>query len=175
MRKAILLITSGIAVFLVAAVTTAGAFNLKPGLWELTMTSESSGAPPIPDAMMSRLTPEQRARIQAAMQSRMNHPTQHTYKRCLTREEIDNPFKPDKQNESEKCVPTVLSKTASSEDVKVVCTGDVTSSIIYRWQAPTPESMTGTMDSTAGGGEHVMKTNGHMSGKWIGADCGDVK
>lgn len=173
MRKVIM--TSGTALFLVAAVTTASAFNLKPGLWEMTMTSESSGAPPIPDSVMAKLSPEQRARFQAAMQSGMNHPRQHTYKRCLTREEIDNPFKLDKQNGSEKCVPTVLSKTSKSEDVRVVCTGQVTSSITYRWQAPTPESMTGTMESTTSGGEHVMKTTGHTSGKWIGADCGDVK
>ena len=33
--------------------------DVKPGLWETTMTSQMSGMPPIPPEALARLTPEQ--------------------------------------------------------------------------------------------------------------------
>src|SRR5690349_1232796 len=145
MRKAILT-AIGSAFLLLLAFSAASAFDLKPGLWEIATTTESTGAPPIPADFLAKLTPEQQAKFQAAMQARMNHPRQHTYQKCMTREEIDDPGALLK--ESDNCKPTILSKSSNSAKVKVICSGEMNSTILYDWHAPTPKTMDGTMNMT---------------------------
>jgi Spy/CpxP family protein refolding chaperone len=56
--------------------------NVKLGLWETTFVAQTSGMPPIDT---SNLTPEQRARIEAAMEMAKNRAaTPHTVRTCLT-------------------------------------------------------------------------------------------
>jgi hypothetical protein len=173
MRKAIIVIA---AISILTVMTaTARAFDIKPGLWEMKMTSESTGAPPIAEDMLAKLTPERRAAFEAAMKARMNHPIQHVYKHCITREELDKPFRFERHSAGENCSDKVLSKTATSEEISVQCTGKFTSSSTYRWQALTPESTEGTSEMTMTEGAKTMKSKGHMTGKWIGADCGNVR
>jgi Protein of unknown function (DUF3617) len=43
--------------------------NIKPGLWEVTTNPKMSGQMPIPEEQLAKMTPEQRARLQAAMQA----------------------------------------------------------------------------------------------------------
>jgi hypothetical protein len=172
-KKATLLMTAGGAFLLLAAVTSANAFDLKPGMWEMTTVSRASGAPPIPESMMANLTPEQRQQIMARMHSAMNNPTPRTYHRCLTRENLNDPLALSKKDEmdNDKCTPTVLSKTSSSESVRVVCTGETPSTVMIKWQASSPKAATGTYDVTAGGGAQVMHAHGDVSAKWMSSDC----
>lgn len=41
--------------------------NVKTGLWESTTTSTTSGQMPLPSDMLAKLSPDQRARIEARM------------------------------------------------------------------------------------------------------------
>jgi len=60
--------------------------NIKTGLWQLTMTTTVSGRPPIPPEALARMTPEQRAKFEAAMKARASHgPRTRTYKNCVTK------------------------------------------------------------------------------------------
>ncbi|HTE88846.1 MAG TPA: hypothetical protein VK639_07845 [Terriglobales bacterium] len=43
--------------------------NVKTGLWETTTTRITSGEIPIPAEMLARLTPEQRAKMEARMKA----------------------------------------------------------------------------------------------------------
>ncbi len=153
----------------------AAQLNVKPGLWEVNMTSESSGQMPIPESMLARLTPEQRARVAAAMQSQMNRPTAHVYKSCVTRADLDKPFGMDRHDAEENCTDKVLSKSSTSMTVDMECTGKFSVSSIYRWKALSPESVSGTMERTVSQGGHSMKSTGHFTGKWLGADCRAIK
>ncbi len=64
MRKRIIVIA---AIFILTVVTAAAqAFDLKPGLWEMKTTSESTGAPPISEDMLAKLPPERRAASNAS-------------------------------------------------------------------------------------------------------------
>src|SRR5438045_3135799 len=66
------------------------AFDVKTGLWELTSTGSMSGAPPIPAEALARMTPEQRAQMEAAMQAaiaRNNQP--HVSKSCMTQRQLE--------------------------------------------------------------------------------------
>ena len=51
------------AMLLAATTVTAAPLDVKLGLWESTVTTEASGAPPMD---LSSLTPEQKARVKAA-------------------------------------------------------------------------------------------------------------
>ncbi len=61
--------------------------NVKLGLWEVTSTTNVSGMPPIPDDVLARMTPEQRARMEAAMKARSGEgPKTTVRKECITKE-----------------------------------------------------------------------------------------
>jgi hypothetical protein len=44
--------------------------NIKPGLWETTMTIRTAGQLPMAAELLNKLTPEQRAEFEARMQAR---------------------------------------------------------------------------------------------------------
>ena len=44
--------------------------NVRTGLWEMTSSGQTTGTPPIPAEAFARLTPEQRAKFEAAMTAR---------------------------------------------------------------------------------------------------------
>ena len=173
MRK-LAMLTLAAALTLIAT-AEAGTINAKTGLWQMDMTTESTGAPPIPPAMLNSMTPEQRARLQTAMQSQMNHPTQHSFQRCVTEKDLEEGFKLPKQNGAENCNTTVLSKSSTGEKARVDCSGQVTISSLVDWHVPTPTSMNGTVATTITSPQGTtMKSNGTIKGKWISTDCGSV-
>ena len=69
MRRMILLggvLSSAMVLLVLVAGGNVNPLNLKPGLWQTTMTTIISGAPPMsPDAKakLAQLPPEQRARL----------------------------------------------------------------------------------------------------------------
>ncbi len=63
----------------------APALDIRMGLWEVTNTIDFGGG--IPGVDMSKMTPEQQARMGAAMRGMQPKPT--TTKSCMTREAFD--------------------------------------------------------------------------------------
>ena len=45
--------------------------NIKLGLWEIATQANISGAPPIPEDALAKMSPEQRAHMQAAIEASM--------------------------------------------------------------------------------------------------------
>src|SRR5258708_40299104 len=100
--KSILLIS----IALLAPLTTWAAedikpFDRKPGLWETTSTTEMSGMPGMPAGMpqippeqLAKMTPQQRAQVEAMLKSRMGAaggaPQSNTSKVCLTADSFKN-------------------------------------------------------------------------------------
>jgi hypothetical protein len=65
--------------------------NANTGLWETKTVITQSGQAAIPEDALARLTPEQRAKFQAAMQARLNAPPiTRTPQSCLTTDELNN-------------------------------------------------------------------------------------
>ncbi len=148
--------------------------NLKYGLWEVTSTGTTSGAPPIPAADLANLTPAQKAKMTAALAVAMaasNKP--HTYKSCVTAESIQRGFKDPELSNG--CTQTVAASTPTSMEVQIACTGRHQMSGTVHFDAPSPQAMNGTIDMTVSEGGNVMKINRQISGKWLAADCGSVK
>jgi len=147
--------------------------NVKLGLWEMTSVIKTSGELPIPAEYLSKLTPEQRAKMEAAMKAQSAGPAQtHTYKSCLTKEKSDSSL----FNDRKECTETILTSSSTKLSLKATCTFEgVTMSGHGEFEAVSTESVKGTIHMTTTGGEHTMNTDASYTGKWIGASCGDVK
>jgi hypothetical protein len=171
MRKSLILALAAFAILLVTA--NAEAFDVKTGLWQIEATRETTGAMPIPPAMLNKMTPEQREHFQAAMQAHMNHPMLQSYKSCLTQKDLDEGFKPDRPE----CTSKVLSKSSSGEKVRMDCRSEMgTMSMLMNWHIVDREDATGTTETTMTGTDgRSMKSTGKMKAKWLSADCGGVQ
>jgi Protein of unknown function (DUF3617) len=148
--------------------------NVKPGLWEMTSDSEHSGTPPIPPEALATLTPEQRAKLEAAMQQSMG-PQHRVMKHCVTQADIDNGFGEIERMGHGKCTQKVASSTSTLRAGTFSCTGAETMSGTYRFEAPSPEAMVAHWDMTMSNGDKAMQMKSVTQGKWLGADCGDLK
>jgi Protein of unknown function (DUF3617) len=146
--------------------------NVKTGSWETTNVTTITGAPPIPQDMLDRMTPEQRARFQAAM-SRMasGTPRTRTYKTCATKEDMEkDPF----NDKDKSCVETVLTSTGSRMEIHEVCTmEDAKVDAKVRIEAVDSENVKGWAQSTVTGGGRTMNANSTFTSKWLGAVCTD--
>ncbi|HVA01381.1 MAG TPA: DUF3617 domain-containing protein [Terriglobia bacterium] len=147
--------------------------NVKTGLWETTWTSKVTGRPPISPDMLANLTPEQRAKFEAAMNRMASEaPKTRTSKSCLTKEKLEkDPFSDKKMS----CTETVLNSTGSKMEVHEVCTGkDMKTDVNVRIEAITSGYVKGTVQSNTTGGGNTMNVNGTFTSKYIGAVCKDT-
>ncbi len=145
--------------------------NVKTGTWQTTWVTTLSGAPPIPQEMLDKMTPEQRARFDAMMKNmKSGTPRTRSAKTCLTRDQLEkDPF-----NEGKDCTETVLSSTGSKMEIEEVCTEeDSKSDSKIRIEATDSENVKGWMQSTVTGSGRTMSVNGTFTSKWIGTACTD--
>jgi hypothetical protein len=139
--------------------------NVKTGLWEITASTEMDGMPPMPKEVLDKLTPEQRAGIEASMGSHTE-----TSRECITERDLNEPF--DSGNPDE-CKHDIVRSTRTMQEFKLTCTGEYKGSGTFKIQAPTPETMTGMVDVAIGQGETKMTIKADMKGRWLGPECGE--
>lgn len=164
-----LILTSSLPV---RAADTVQPLNVKTGLWEMTMTTTTSGTMPISAELAAKMTPEQRARMEAAMKAHSAEKTRTTtYKSCMTKEKLEKGF--DFGQKDSKCTPTVVNSTASSEDARFSCElqVDVKSSGTIHFDALDPENIKGSGQTSTTGGGNTMNVKLSWTGKWIGPAC----
>jgi len=151
--------------------------KLRPGLWQMSSSGETHGAPPIPAEMLAQLPPAQRAKIKAAMAAGMgNAGKPHVYKYCVTEKNLRSGFNPTEHSAEEHCKPTILSSSGSTMDVRMKCTGGRRAEHVkgrFHYEAPNPETMNAAIDMTISGDGHDMRVKRVMHGKWLSADCGE--
>jgi hypothetical protein len=79
------------------------------GLWEMTAKGDFSGAPPIPDSVLARLTPEQQPKLQEMLAGR-SQPKK--YKSCMTPGKLGEGFESDTGGQATgQCTSTVAINT----------------------------------------------------------------
>ena len=170
---------AGLALSCCAAAALADPISLhvRPGLWEMTSSGQASGAPPIPPELLARLPPERRAKFEAAMAASMARTAApRSHRQCVTEENLAHGFNPEKVPAGAgQCTQTVVSSTASVMEVHEECTGREKVSATFHFEAANPESMNGTIDMVMSDGVHSMNVKRVIQGKWLGADCGNVK
>lgn len=168
------------AMCLLATVVMAGSkitpMNVRLGMWENHSTIAVTGGIGIPPEMLAQMTPEQRARVEAAMK---NHPgasgvpREHVSKGCLTQKDLNSdPFGKMSQEKDMKCEETVLNSTGTDLNVKTTCTEGTTKGDMHlHFHALSSEHVIGTGEGTVTMGGRTMHSNMKMDMKWIGATC----
>ena len=165
-------------IFFALLLATAGAravpLDVKTGLWESTVTTESSGMPPID---MSRLSPEQRARLEAVFKQRAAQgPRTRTTKTCLTKDKLAEDPAAEPAEKGESCSTKIISQSSRHWQGKRICTlngrkreFDVNITALSR------ERTRGTVKVVMSDASRSMKVNGTIAGKWLASDCGSVR
>jgi Protein of unknown function (DUF3617) len=180
MRAALVLrLALFLAFALAAASASAEKMDVKLGLWESTLTTAVSGAPPIDVSRLSQLSAEQRARLEAVFQKRAAQGPQtltHTYQTCLTKKKLaEDPFS-EPAPKGEKCATKIVSQTRTVWQGSRVCTGDEgRQEYSGKITAVSREQVRGTILVKMSDGGNSMTNHAKYSSKWLGSDCGSLK
>jgi Protein of unknown function (DUF3617) len=153
------------------AFAQAPALNVKMGLWEITSVTDIGGQMPGIDT--SKMTPEQKQRMEAAMKGMMG-PHSNVTKTCMTKEKFNKSNFMTGGDGDQTCKQTLSTNTPTTLDANVVCTGERAMSGQMHVEALSPTSFKGTMKSANSERGKTMTLLMNMTGKWLAADCGDV-
>jgi hypothetical protein len=145
--------------------------NIRTGTWEITATTQMSGAPAPPPELLEKMTPQQRAEIVAAYKAEAaKGPQTEVTRECITTEDVEQPFK---SAGAEDCTQEIVRTTRTTQEARLVCTGAYQGSGVLRVTAPNPEAMTASLDLRAGEGRDQMTIKAQMQGRWLAEDCED--
>ncbi|MEO7189426.1 MAG: DUF3617 family protein [Vicinamibacterales bacterium] len=143
------------------------ALDLRMGLWEVTTVTTLGGASSAVDS--SKMTPEQRAAMAGALGSRTS-----VSKTCMTTEKLTTQLAPT-QMPGTTCTQAVKTNTRTLLENTMTCTGQRASTSVSRTEAPSSTSFKGSVTSNTSTRGRDMAVTLSLTGKWLGADCGDVK
>lgn len=146
----------------------AAPLDIKPGLWEVSSKTDMNGSP-IPADVLKQMPPDQRAKMMAMFKNRKA--ATHTIQSCITKDELDRPFKA--QDEEASCKSTVVTATPTKAEYKIQCSGGEAHSGVMKIEALSRESIRGTTIMQVNSGQGTVVNE--MTGKWISANCGNVK
>ena len=158
-----------LAVAVVPLCLAADGLNLATGLWELTYTTGMSGIV-MPQSAMDKMTPEQKARMAAAMKQReATGPRTHTVKSCITAKDLkDGTFTAQEDEDDKSCKNKIVTQTPAKQEMSVVCTGEEGRTGRIQIEAVDNKHMKGAIDMVTGGGG---KVNMQLTGKWLATSC----
>lgn len=148
--------------------------NVKTGLWQSTTTVTLAGSLVLPPSMAAKLTPEQKAKYEAAMQAE-GKGGGHTYtdKSCLTQKDLTtDPFAQKGSDEEHiHCHGTLLSSTSTDIVLQETCSGEASMTYTMKIHALDQEHAVGTGTGTATMGGRTMNSSVKSQSTWIGATC----
>lgn len=164
MRKSILVASCLAVCIAVLFAATEQPLNVRPGLWQIEQTVNYSGLPPQYQAMLDRLTPEQKAA--------MGLGTAHTYKTCRTEKQINTSWVQGDSN----CRWTVLKSTSSDLEAHgASCRAGrnegMVSNVDVKIHVDDAEHLRGSIHGTATGTGINATMDGTYAGKWVGSSC----
>lgn len=149
--------------------------DVKAGLWERTVTRQMEGPAVSPVADLSKLPPEQRARIEQMIATRgATAPTTSVVRYCVTPESAQKweTFARDGQDPS--CQRAVQDASPSSLKMSIVCAGGKETGTL-EFAAVSPERVTGSVVLVRQEEHGERKVRVDTDSRWLGADCGAVK
>lgn len=164
-----------------AVPTLAQSLDVRTGLWEITTKRSTTGMPELPSMpnmppeMLARLPPAQRVQIENMMKTRRKvAPGVQVHKTCITQASLDKTpdFGPVKRD----CTRTRDSRSARGWQVQQVCrVGGSKQTMNIRYDVVNRETIKGIVDIAMRDGADTITMKQEMQGRWLGADCGDVK
>jgi hypothetical protein len=171
----LLRIAFAVAAIALAGAALAGSPGARAGLWERTATRQMEGPPVSPVADLSKLAPEQRARMEQMLAARTaTAPTASVVRYCvapgaapsweaLARAERDDAG----------CTRSVRDDSPAGYRASLACTaGNAATSIDFA--AVGPERLRGTITTVTqdAGGPRTVRVD--LDDRWIGPDCGPI-
>ncbi len=154
----------------------AESFNVKPGVWDMTVTTIASGMGLSPE-MAAKMTPQQRAHMEQMMKARKGKPHTAIVQSCLTPDDVSqNRIVKEMEDEDEDsevhCKIKVISKSSSKLLLEKICPAPAPSTTRFTIEAKTPESMvaTGNRSHPGLGTSHI-----EIKGRWTGASCEGIE
>jgi hypothetical protein len=171
-----------LAAVLVAGASAAGAQSMKPGLWEITSKMQSGSGqmerqmaqaqermaslPPDQRKMMEEMMARQGVKMGTAGGGGM------TMKVCMTKEMVERNEMPSQQRGD--CKTTSQSRSGNTMKMAFACTNPPSSGEgQFTFNGSEGYTMKMAVNTTVQGKPETM--NMDATGKWLGADCGDVK
>jgi len=171
MKKNLALAAALLVGMLPLAAQSGEKMNVKTGLWEITTQTGMTGTPPIPPDVLAKMTPEQRARMQALSGSDRSHTAQS----CVTEKDLEHGLEP-QENRQSSCKVVSTNTTGTTQEIHMQCDNDhMKGTSVMKVVALDREHMQADMkmDAVSQGGPMHMTM--HMTGKWVSSDCGAVK
>ena len=165
---------------LFCASTAVHAQKLSPGLWEHAMTMKAGGGE-VDDAMakmqaqMAAMPPDKRAMVEQMMAQRgisvggAGKPT--TARVCVTPEQAARSDFP----QDGRCTRDAMQRSGNSMKFKFTCSGNPPSHGTGEFTMNGEHAYSGHMVVDRDGDAKVSHMDMQISGKWLGADCGDIK
>lgn len=171
MAQKIWIATLATALIFGTSISMAATLDVKTGLWEMTSSGETTGMPPVPPEVMAKMTPEQQARMKAAM-AQSSQP--HTNKVCVSEKSLQRGFNLNTPKEAN-CKRDVLTSTSRQVDVRMECIGETKMNGTFHIEAVDRQTLRGNFDMVMSRDTNTMTMKRTLQGKWLGSDCGSVK
>ena len=155
-----------------ASEAQAESFNVKPGAWEMTVTTVTSGMKLSPE-LSAKMTPAQRAQMEQMIKSREGKPHAMTTQSCITKDDLsqDRIIK-EMQDEDEdtavQCKVKVLSKSSTKLVLDQLCPGPPSSTTHFTVETKTTDSFVAVGERSEGGSG---KAHIDIKGKWLRTGC----
>lgn len=172
-----LIVGAACSTAVVAAQSPAGShqpLHVKTGLWQVTQTSSiGGGVPPEMQARLAQMPPEQRARVEAMMQSRFGGaPQTTTFKSCVTEKDLNN----EPWQNGTKCKWRVVSSNGTDMEARgTECDlgkeQGMDSEIDIKIHVVDANEVKATFNGSATQNGHKFTLSGTHTAKWLGATC----
>lgn len=170
--------------FAALAAPSAPAQDLRPGLWEVSLTIGAGAAmtqKQFADAMrktVAAMPAEMRAEYEAEAARTQTRITDSvvTSKACVTPAQVAN--RKWLFPQPGKCTNRMSRKVRGTMKFSYSCTDPTSSgagSVTFRGSTRFTEQMRGTTPAVLGGRFREMAFNNRTSGRWLGADCGSIR
>jgi hypothetical protein len=167
----------------VSAPALAQSLDLRTGLWEVTSKRSSTGMPELPTMpamppeMLAQLPPAQRAQIENMMKARRNvAPGVYVQKVCITQASLDKTPDFGMSGRDADCTRTRNTRSASGWQLQEACrSGGRRQTMDIRYDVVNRETIKGSVAIAMRDGGDTIAMKHEMQGRWMGADCGDVK
>jgi len=149
----------------------ADSLNAKPGAWEMTTTTLTTGVP-VPAEELAKMPPAQRARIEETMRSRAGKPRTRVKKSCITKKDLDQD-RIIKSDDEGQCKNKIISKSSRKIVLEQTCGASHASTATVVIETKTPESISARMDMVQGGASGKVHVD--ITGRWLSPDCSGIK
>jgi Protein of unknown function (DUF3617) len=148
--------------------------DVKAGQWESKLSGQTTGQPPLPDELLKRLSPQQLAQVEAAMQSKGTGGLKTSVNRsCLTKDKLDKPFNLGDEN-TKACTRTLVTSTGSRQEIRLDCDRQgLKSTGTVKVEAVDHENVKGSLQMSVTNAGRTMNMNYTFVSKWIGPACAE--